>query len=79
MRISRKSALPCRQREEQRVTTDLATLEHEQRQYASELGALQDARHEVARAEEQVRLLRSVRPDAGRSEAGQSHYEHCHR
>ena len=59
------------------MTTDLATLEHEQRQYASELGALQGIR-QVARAEEQVRLLReregTARVALGRS---QSHYEHC--
>ena len=62
----------------QRVTTDLTTLEHEQRQYASELGALQGIRHEVARTEEQVRILReregTARVALGRS---QSQYEHC--
>jgi len=62
----------------QRAATDLATLEHEQRQYASELGALQGIRHEVARAEEQVRTLREregvTRVTLGRS---QSQYEHC--
>ncbi len=62
----------------QRVATDLATLEHEQRQYASELGALQGTRHEVARTEDQVRTLREhegiARVALGRS---QSHYEHC--
>jgi len=62
----------------QRAATDLATLEHEQRQYAGELGALQGLRHDVARAEEQVRTLREreglTRVALGRS---QSQYEHC--
>jgi exonuclease SbcC len=62
----------------QRVTNDLTTLEHEQRQYASELGTLQGIRHEVARTEEQVRTLReregTARVALGRS---QSQYEHC--
>ena len=62
----------------QRVTTDLTALEQEQRQYASELGALQGIRREVAQTEEQVRLLReregTARVALGRS---QSQYEHC--
>jgi exonuclease SbcC len=62
----------------QRVATDLAALDHEQRQYASELGALQGLRHDVAQAEEQVRTLREregiTRVALGRS---QSQYEHC--
>ena len=62
----------------QRAATDLATLEHEQRQYAGELGALQGVRHDVARAEEQVRTLREreglTRVALGRS---QSQYDHC--
>jgi exonuclease SbcC len=73
-----RAALHQLEARKQRVTTDLATLEHEQRQYASELGALQGIRHEVIRTEEQVRLLREregmVRVALGRS---QSHYEHC--
>ena len=73
-----RTALHQLEARKQRVTTDLATLEHEQRQYASELGALQGIRHEVVRAEEQVRLLReregTARVALGRS---QSQYEHC--
>jgi DNA repair protein SbcC/Rad50 len=73
-----RAALHQLEARKQRVTTDLAMLEHEQRQYASELGALQGMRHEVARTEEQVRLLReregTARVALGRS---QSQYEHC--
>jgi exonuclease SbcC len=73
-----RAALYRLEARKQRVAADLATLEHEQRQYASELGALQGIRHEVARTEEQVRLLReregTARVALGRS---QSHYEHC--
>lgn len=62
----------------QRAATDLASLEHEQRQYADELGALQGIHHDVARAEEQWRTLREreglTRVALGRS---QSQYEHC--
>ena len=57
-RTEERAALHQLEARKQRVTTDLATLEHEQQQYASELGALQGIRHEVARTEEQVRLLR---------------------
>ena len=77
-RTEERAALHQLEARKQRVTTDLATLEHEQQQYASELGALQGTRHEVARTEEQVRLLReregTARVALGRS---QSHYEHC--
>jgi exonuclease SbcC len=73
-----RAALHQLEARKQRVATDLATLEHEQRQYASELGTLQGIRHEVARMEEQVRLLREregmARVALGRS---QSYYEHC--
>jgi DNA repair protein SbcC/Rad50 len=73
-----RAALHQLEARKQRVVTDLATLEHEQRQYASELGAIQGLRHEVARTEEQVRLLREregiARVALGRS---QSQYEHC--
>ncbi len=73
-----RAALHQLETRKQRVATDLATLEHEQRQYASELGALQGIRHEVARIEEQVRSLREregmARVALGRS---QSQYEHC--
>src|SRR5262249_27063134 len=57
----------------QRVAADLATLEHEQRQYAGELGALQGVRHEAAQAEGQVRTLREreglTRVALGRSQS----------
>jgi exonuclease SbcC len=73
-----RAALHQLEARKQRVATDLATLQHEQRQYASELGALQSLQHEVARTEEQVRILReregTARVALGRS---QSHYEHC--
>src|SRR5712691_13285955 len=50
-RTEERAALHQLEARKQRVTTDLATLEHEQQQYASELGALQGLRHEVARTE----------------------------
>ena len=40
-RTEERAALHNLEARKQRVTTDLTTLEHEQRQYASELGALQ--------------------------------------
>lgn len=61
-----------------RASADILTLEHEQRQYADELGALQSVQSELVHAEEAVRLLReregTLRVALGRS---QSQYEHC--
>jgi exonuclease SbcC len=77
-RTEERAALHTLEARKQRVTTDLTTLEHEQRQYASELGMLQGIRHEVAQTEAQVRTLReregTARVALGRS---QSQYEHC--
>lgn len=73
-----RTAWDALQARKQRATTDFTTLEQEQRQYASELGALQGLRHDVARAEAQGRTLREregmTRVALGRS---QSQYEHC--
>lgn len=77
-RAAEHAAVETLMARKQRATADCAALEQEQHQYAGELGALQGLRHDVARAEEQVRTLREreglTRVALGRS---QSQYEHC--
>ncbi|MGE3540586.1 MAG: AAA family ATPase [Candidatus Tectimicrobiota bacterium] len=62
----------------QRLRAEVTTFEHEQQQFASELGALQGVQQALSVAEESVRSLReregTLRVTLGRS---QSQYEHC--
>ncbi|MBM3224584.1 MAG: SMC family ATPase, partial [Candidatus Tectomicrobia bacterium] len=73
-----RTTLHTLQERQQRVTTDLTTLEQEQQQYARELGALQGIRQEALHTEAEVHTLREregmARVALGRS---QSQYEHC--
>jgi DNA repair protein SbcC/Rad50 len=63
---------------QQHCTADIARLEHEHQQLASELGVLAQLQTHLAEAEVALRHLRDregdIRLDLGRT---QSHYEHC--